>query len=109
MINYKWIINALEYAPKEGTLENVVKSVAWRYAAEKEYEGEIIYQDIYGSQAVGEPNPDNYIPYNDLTEQEVISWLEATLPVDEYQVILAAQIENIINPKIVVDNNPFGQ
>lgn len=105
MINYTWLINALEYAPELDGLAKVIVAVHWTYLGEKDG----ITQSVYGAQPVGKPDEEHFIPFEDITEDEVIGWLESELDVPAMQRNLAEQIENIINPKIITDNNPFNK
>ena len=54
-----------------------------------------------------EPNTTAYIPYDELTEAIVVSWLEKKLDVSSFQASITAEIEKIKNPPIIVEYNPF--
>ena len=96
-ITYKWQISSLETAPVDGNLNDVVKIVHWRYqATDGDYQAE-----TYSSYACSEPSPNDFTAYPDLTEQDVIGWLESGLNVEAMQESLANQIEELKNPKIV--------
>ena len=43
-------------------------------------------------------DPDNFIPYADLTKDDVVEWLEAGLDVEAMKTNLDNQIELEINP-----------
>jgi hypothetical protein len=47
---------------------------------------------------VAQPNPQNFTPYADVTEEEVINWLEQILPVEDMKLSLEANIALQINP-----------
>jgi hypothetical protein len=47
---------------------------------------------------VAQPNPQSFVPYEDVTEAEVIGWLEEVLPVEAMQASLEANINLQINP-----------
>jgi hypothetical protein len=97
MTNYTWTISSLETAPKEGQLIDVVKIVHWRYkGVDGDYSAE-----VYSSYACGEPSSTDFTAYPDLTEADVIGWLEAGLDVDAMQTNIETQIENLKNPPIV--------
>jgi hypothetical protein len=96
-INYKWQISSLETAPVDGELNDVVKVVHWRYqATDGDYQAE-----TYSTYACAEPSPNDFTAYPDLTEADVIGWLESGLDVQAMQESLANQIENLKNPPIV--------
>jgi len=100
-INYNWVISAMETAPVDGNLNDVVKVVHWRYqATDGDYQAE-----TYSSYACGEPSPNDFTAYPDLTEADVIGWLESGLDVQAMQESLATQIESLKNPTIV--NKPI--
>ena len=42
---------------------------------------------------------DEYTPFKDLTEEQVIGWVQSTLDVEEVEASLLAQIEEQKNPK----------
>lgn len=103
MIKFDWIISAMECKVKEDDLSDVVIVVHWRYnAVSEEY-----FADTYGATVVPMPSGDNFIPYNNLTKEQVVSWLEAILDVPAMQLQLEANIELQINPINVTLPPPF--
>lgn len=96
-IQYKWIISAMDTAPQDGELLDVVKTVHWRYAGT---DGDI-YADTYGAMACATPSETDFTAYPDLTEDQVISWLEAGLDVEALQANVAGKIADIKNPPVV--------
>jgi hypothetical protein len=97
MTEYKWVIAQLDTAPSEDGLTDVVKTIHWRYQAQDaEY-----FADVYGSMACATPSETDFTAYPDLTEDQVISWLEAGNDVDALKTYLDAQIETKKNPPIV--------
>lgn len=104
-IIYTWIIKQLECSPQKDGLNNVVQAVHWRLeAVDGDYRA-----DIYGS--VGLPGPGQpFIAYDDLTQTQVIGWVENVLgvaQVDDYKNTLAQKIANQINPTIVTPPLPW--
>lgn len=97
MNTYNWVISQLDTKPQEGELHDVVVTVHWRYQATDE----TFFADIYGAMACQTPSETDFTAYPDLTEAQVISWLEAGLDVPALQASLDAQIENQKNPPIV--------
>jgi len=97
MTEYKWVISAMDTAPSEDGLTDVVKTVHWRYQAQDaEY-----FADVYGAIACATPSETDFTAYPNLTEDQVISWLEAGNDVDALKANLDAQIEQQKNPPIV--------
>jgi hypothetical protein len=94
---YQWVISQLDTAPSMDALTDVVKIVHWRYqATDADYSA-----DIYGSMACATPSDTDFTAYDDLTQDQVISWLEASLDVDALKENLDKQIEDQKNPPIV--------
>ena len=83
MITYNWIISAMDSKLHEGDLEDVVITVHWRRTAQTDdYDPETgtgYYVDAYGALIVGPVDPSTFIPYNELTKDNVEAWLEAGL------------------------------
>lgn len=102
---YKWTINALDakVAVEDGN-ENVVYTVHWGYSATDET-GEYSVSSI-GTHGV-EYDADNFTAYADLTEEQVIGWLEAGLDVESMKASLDAQIEKLITPTEKTFHAPF--
>lgn len=98
MTNFSWSIAALNCAAEKDGLPKVIHTIHWRYNATKVVEDKTYFVDTYGAQGVGQPNPENFIPYENITEAEIISWLESTLPIEAMQAGLEAKIEEQINP-----------
>jgi hypothetical protein len=95
---FQWVISELNCAVESEGLPDVINMIHWRYNATQEYEGKIYFADTYGADGVAQPNPQNFIPYADVTEAEVIGWLEEILPVDAMQLALENNIALQINP-----------
>lgn len=103
MIVYNWIISALDCKTKEDNLTDVVYNVHYRYEATKKE----ITVDTYGSVSVDRPSEEDFIPFNELTKEIIVGWLEQILDVAELQSNLEKQIYLIENPIDVTFNNPF--
>jgi hypothetical protein len=107
MTQFKFVISALNCSVEKDGLPKVIHTIHWRYQAEKTEGEKTYFVDTYGASGVGQPNPENFIPYEDITEAEIVSWLEATLPIEAMQVGLEAKIEEQINPKELTPPLPW--
>ena len=97
MTNYTWTISSMETAPSEDGLTDVVKTIHWRYkGVDGDYQAE-----VYSSFACASPSSTDFTAYEDLTEVDVIGWLEAGIDVDAMKENIDSQIENLKNPPIV--------
>lgn len=93
-MEYNWIISAMDVKLSEGEMKDVVYNIHWRRSAiDGEYSAE-----VYGTCPVGNPTPEQFVSYEDLTKEEVESWLEANLDVEAIDAGLASQIELAKNP-----------
>ena len=96
--NFSWVISSLDCAVESEGLPDVINQIHYRYNATQEYDGKVYFADTYSVVSVAQPNPQNFIPYADVTEAEVISWLEEILPVEAMQLSLENNIALQINP-----------
>jgi hypothetical protein len=101
MTKYKWVIAQLYTAPSEDGLTDVVKTVYWRYYSTEINNNKIYEACIYGAMNCTTPSETDFTAYADLTENQVISWIEAGNDVDALKANLDSQIENQKNPPIV--------
>jgi hypothetical protein len=102
-MEYNWIVNAMEVKLSEGEMKNVVTMVHWRRTA---IDGEFSAES-YGTCSVGNPTPEAFVSYEDLTKEEVESWLEASLDVSEIDANLDYQIQSKKNPIQATLQPPF--
>lgn len=98
MTNYNWVINQMDTKPTEDGLTDVVVTVHWTRVAT---EGEIVVSS-YGTMNCTTPSSTDFTAYPDLTQEQVESWLDAGLDVPTIDLGLDKQIEDIINPPIIV-------
>jgi hypothetical protein len=97
-MEYKWVISAMNCAVESEGLPNVINTIHWRYNATKVEGDKTYFAETYGAVNVSQPNPQNFTPYADVTEEEVINWLEQILPVKDMHSSLEANINLQINP-----------
>jgi hypothetical protein len=103
MITLSWIIERLLVKPTEGTLTDVVITADWRCNGSQEsFSG-----TCYGSASFAAPT-ENFTPYEDLTEQQVLDWCYAN-GVDKtaIEANVSAQIADQINPPVIAPPLPW--
>jgi hypothetical protein len=109
-ITYTWLVESMDTAPSEDGLTDVVKTVHWRANAEEVVEAKKNYTaTVYGSVGVGDPTPDNFVDYANLTEADVLAWVWDSSEdfKSDQEANLANQIEDQKNPKIETLPNPW--
>ena len=104
MITYKWSFPAFDCRVDENGMKDVVTVVHWVYNGTDE---DGITAGMYGTQSVGEPNPDAFTPYPDISEEQVIGWMESVMDIEEMQKNISNQIELIKNPVQITLPPPF--
>ena len=94
---YNWIISSLDAKIQDGDLQNVIYNVHWRlYASDGEIEPTTSTR--IGVLNVKYKEGEPFIPYSDLTKDNVIGWLESGIDVDELKKALDKDIELKKNP-----------
>jgi hypothetical protein len=91
-MEYKWAISALDCAISKDGLTNVVETIHWRYMGTNENG---VSCEKYGALPVGEPNPEEFVDYENLTVEVVSSWLESIMDME----VLNQKILDCINLK----------
>jgi len=103
MITISWLIERLLVKPTEGSLTDVVITADWRCnGTDGTYSG-----TCYGSASFAPPT-ENFTPYPDLTEQQVLGWCYANgVNKTAIEANVSAQIENQINPPVIAPPLPW--
>jgi hypothetical protein len=100
-IVYQWVIAQMNEVPQDGTLLDVVVMIHWRRNATTIVDGKEYIADTYGVYSCPLPTGTNFTPYDQLTETQVISWLDAGLDVEAINMNLTSQLDQQINPPII--------
>jgi hypothetical protein len=103
MITFEWTISALDCAVSKDELTNVVETIHWRYRGTNENN---TTAETYGAQSVGDPNPEEFTPFEDLTLEIVTQWLESIMDMEKLQQNIENQINEIENPTHVTLHLP---
>jgi len=102
-MNISWIIERLLVKPTEGDKTDVVITADWRCnGSQDQYSG-----TCYGSSSFAPPT-ENFTPYPDLTQDQVLGWCYAN-GVDQaaIEANVAAQIADQINPPVIAPPLPW--
>jgi hypothetical protein len=102
-----WNINQLQCLPQDGTFKDFVVVAHWSRLAKETIKGVEYFASYNSYQSFSKDDVANFIPYEDLTYDIVCGWLDASLDVEALDLNLDAQIENQVNPPIVVLPLPF--
>ena len=104
---YFWVVSQMDTIPSIDGLVDVVSVIHWRRNAVAVDGDNTYFADVYGSMGCSTPSETDFTAYPDLTFEQVCSWLDAGLDVEALNANLDAQIENQINPPIIVLPNPW--
>jgi hypothetical protein len=102
-MNISWIIERLLVRKVEGPNTDVVITADWRCnGTQDSFSG-----TCYGSASFAPPSG-SFTPYEDLTQEQVLSWCFAN-GVDQaaIEANVTAQIENQINPPVIAPPLPW--
>ena len=106
-ITYNWNFNTLESYPTASGETDVVFLVHWQlYASTGSYGASSI-----GTQAIAAlQSGSTFIPFNELTKDIVYGWVTSSMgsgSIDAMYASLAVNIENQINPPVLVQQAPW--
>ena len=103
-----WNIVQMEAYPEYEGNADVVFTVHWTLnATEEEYTG-----SVYGSVGLTLDPEATYVPYADLTKEQVVGWVQNALGEEQvaaYEASVLAQIELQKNPTVVTPALPWGE
>ena len=72
-----WSISSLDCRVQEDGLSDVVYNAHWQCSA-TEVDGDKTYSaSVYSTCSVPGPNPASFVPYDQLTQNEVLGWIWA--------------------------------
>ena len=99
-----WLIETLWVRPVEGSLTDVVVTAAWRCnGTDGTYSG-----SVYATVSFSPPNPDDFTPYLNLTQEQVLQWVWTSgVDKDSAEAAVIQQIYNQINPPIITPPLPW--
>ena len=104
MTTYTWTINQMFTIQQPDP--NYVVNVIWTLTGvDGEYTASIGGNTVFDSQ-----QSDTFIPYNELTEQIVIGWVQTNLGeqgIANYEANVQGQIDSMINPPVSPQNTPL--
>jgi hypothetical protein len=105
-VTYNWIVERMDCFPQMQDQTNVVFTVFWRLDATDGTHT----TSAFGSQAIPYADLTGFIPYANLTQDQVIGWVQSAMypgRVTELQANLATAIENLVNPPVVTPTLPW--
>ena len=105
MTTYTWAVTALYTETIDGKADYVVIANYLVLGGDGTYGAELSNIARFSTESV-----DPFIPYEDLTEADVIGWIQQTLGqdgIDNIYACIQGQIDSQINPPVVPVNTPL--
>jgi hypothetical protein len=87
MITYSWKFSELKIAPAEGNLQKIVKQVVFLLVATQDGAS----THVTGVATLGEPDPKNFTPFDQITQAQAVGWVSAAVDVAALKAELAAR------------------
>jgi hypothetical protein len=93
---YEWKIKQLTVAPSSDGLTEVIKRVEWDYHCSDGNDSSF----YFGYTDLPAPDSTEFISYEDLTKEDLISWIKSHVNEDEVKVVVSTQLENSKKPVV---------
>jgi hypothetical protein len=103
-ITYEWSFSQFDTKLSYDGLTDVVSVVHWRYTGTDETG---VTASNYGTVTMPDPSPADFTPYQDITKELTIQWMQSVLDVPAIEASIASQIDYIKNPPVVPMAPPF--
>lgn len=104
MVNYNWTVGPFECILNQDGLEKIITMVHWRIRGTDE---DGIWAETYGTQAVGQLDPETFTPFTDISQEQVVGWLEALIDVDDMKARIDSEITTLKTPVVATLQAPW--
>jgi len=102
-VQFTWSYPQFIVKPQEGDLQNVVVGINWVCTGTDGANT----SSASGSVKLGDPNPAEFIPYQDITQEMAANWVASLISVPGVEAQIAAQIAVLSPAPIQPQNPPF--
>ena len=102
-MNYTWEFPQFIVNPSVDGLTNVVTAINWVCTGTNG----LVTSSSSGTVQLGTPNPAEFIPYADITQEMAFQWVSQSISVTGVEAAIAAQINQISTPQVQPQNPPF--
>lgn len=103
-INYKWLFSNPDCIISLDGMSQIVQTIHWRLNGTKDG----FTAESYGAVSLPLPsNPEDYTPYEKLTEEWFISQVEDNIDIEAVKANIEKQIDLLINPVMDSPALPF--
>ena len=102
-MKYTWEFPQFIVNPSSDGLTNVVTAINWVCTGTNG----LVTSSSSGTVQLGTPNPAEFIPYADITQEMAFQWVLQSISVTGVEAAIAAQINQISTPQVQPQNPPF--
>ena len=94
-------VNSMLTAISEDGMTDVVKSASWTRTASQEVDGKTYSATFPGVTPFSAPDPAAFTPYAQITQDQVVGWIEKKVNMSVIDANLTVALEAQINPPVV--------
>lgn len=102
-MQFTWTFPQFIVNPSVDGLTNVVTAINWVCTGTNG----LVTSSSSGTVQLGTPNPAEFIPYADITQEMAFQWVSQSISVTGVEAAIAAQINQISTPQVQPQNPPF--
>lgn len=102
-MQFQWTFPQFIVNPQEGTLQNVVVGINWVCTGT---DG-VVTSSASGTVKLGNPNPAQFIPYADITQEMAYQWVSDSISMSGVETEIGRQVAVLSQPTIQPQNPPF--
>ena len=102
-MQYTWEFPQFIVNPSVDGLTNVVTAINWVCTGTNG----LVTSSSSGTVQLGTPNPAEFVPYADITQEMAFQWVLQSISVTGVEAAIAAQINQISTPQVQPQNPPF--
>ena len=103
MVSYNWTFPQFIVDPIKDGLSNVVTAINWVCTGT---DGAVNSTDS-GTVALGSPNPAEFVPYDQITQQMAFNWVAGCINMGIVETSIAKQIAQLSVPELQPQNPPY--
>ena len=108
MSTITWNISAMNCYPQAEGQTNVVFTVHWTCSGTQVQDGKTYNGSVYSTCGVTYTAGSTYIPYAELTKEDVLGWIWASgVDKDATEAAVQQQIDTAINPPVITPQLPW--
>lgn len=96
MITYNWTFPQFVIEPSVDGLTNVVTAMVWCCTGVDDTDGQTALNS--GRVVLLPPNPEQFVPFDQITEEMAMGWLDSYISVQGVETMIAAQIARARQP-----------